>query len=151
MNDAYNEFVTHAQRELKHTGFDKIELGQAMEQYLAVLYKTINGDKIQMQNITNMLIRIINKKPLTPITEEDFELRPAFNPTENGLEEFQDLRCVRCLSVHKHNDGFYYDDEAIAFINKHGDKMFVYQGETSSRQRVELPYYPEELIVKHHE
>jgi hypothetical protein len=148
MTDAYDEFVAHATKELTLIGFDKIELGQAMEQYLAVVYKTVNGDKIQMLNITNMLTRIINKKPLSPITEDDFELRPAFNPVEGGFEEFKDLRCTRCLSVHKEGDS-YYDDEAITFINKNGDRMFVYQGDTCSRQKVELPYYPQEITIKY--
>lgn len=90
------------------------------------------------------ITRLIDRKPLSPISEADFEVETH---TE-GSRTVEIERCTRYPYLYK-MDGKYWDDRAIAFQKKDsapGDRMYIYQSGNSSKQEVELPYFPSEEV-----
>ena len=144
------EFKRHlreyAQRELELTGFSETKFGTTCLQYLDDLADVAGDDPESMKTVAGMLTRLIDKRPLSAITEEDFE-------TETHVEGSRTVeieRCTRYPYLYK-QDGRYWDDRAVAFQREDsapGDRMYVYQSGKSSKQEVELPYFPVEQIKK---
>jgi hypothetical protein len=90
------------------------------------------------------LPRLIDRRPLTAITEEDFETETY----SEGDRTVEILRCTRYPHVYK-MDGKYYDDRAVAFRRADSadtDRMYIYQSGNSSKQEITLPYFPSEEV-----
>jgi hypothetical protein len=83
-----------------------------------------------MKTVTNYTEKLIDKKPIAPITEEDFD---------------EDGRCIRYEYIYRASDGKYYNDRAIAF-KKGLSTQYIYQGQRRSKQGIGLPYVPSEEI-----
>jgi hypothetical protein len=134
----------YAERELELSGFDQTEFGRTALKLLDDLADLTRGDAETMKQLCALLPRLIDRKPLSPITEEDFELETY---TE-GDRSIEILRCTRYPYVYK-MDGKYYDDRAVAFRNAdsaESDRMYIYQNGNSSKQEIKLPYFPNEEV-----
>jgi hypothetical protein len=102
------------------------------------------GDSETMKQLCALLPRLIDRRPLTAITESDFETE-TYSEKNRTVEI---LRCTRYPYVYKIDDK-YYDDRAIAFRkanSSESDRMYIYQTNNSSKQEITLPYFPSEEI-----
>jgi hypothetical protein len=97
-----------------------------------------------MKQLCALLPRLIDRRPLTAITEDDFELETY----SEGDRTVEILRCTRYPYLYK-QDRKYWDDRAVAF-RKAGsadtDRMYIYQTANSSKQEITLPYFPREEV-----
>ena len=142
------EFKRHlreyAQRELELTGFMATEFGKTCLKFLDDLADVAGEDPESMKTVASMLTRLIDRRPLSAITEEDFETETH----SEGGRTVEIERCTRYPYLYK-QDGKYYDDRAVAFRRADSaetDRMYIYQTGNSSKQEVELPYFPREEV-----
>jgi hypothetical protein len=134
----------YAERELELSGFDQTEFGKTTLRLLADLAELTQDDLETMKQLCALLPRLIDRNPLTAITEEDFEVETY----SEGDHTVEILRCTRYPYVYKMN-GKYYDDRAVAFrrVNSaESDRMYIYQTGNSSKQEITLPYFPNEEL-----
>jgi hypothetical protein len=135
---------TYVERELKLSGFDQTEFGKTSLKLLEDLADLTQGDSETMKQLCSLLPRLIDRKPLTAITEDDFEMEIY---TE-GDRTVEISRCTRYPYVYK-MDGKYWDDRAVAFRradSAESDRMYIYQTGNSSKQEITLPYFPSEEV-----
>ena len=142
------EFKRHlreyAQRELELTGFMATEFGTTCLKFLDDLADVAGEDPESMKTVAEMLTRLIDRRPLSAITEEDFETETH----QEGDRTVEIERCTRYPYLYT-QDGRYWDDRAVAFRRADSadtDRMYVYQSGNSSKQEVELPYFPREQV-----
>jgi len=136
----------YAERELELIGFMKTEFGVTCLKFLEDLADVAGSDPVSMKAVCEMLPRLIDRRPLSAITEQDFEKETL---TE-GSRTVEIERCTRYPYLYK-QDGRYWNDRAIAFQREGAtsrERMYLYQSENSSKQEVELPYFPSEKIQK---
>ena len=130
----------YAETELALTGFDKTDFGKTVLQLLDDLSKLTDHDASTMKQLCQWLPRLIDRIPISPITEIDFELEhPGQEHSQLNL-----MRCTRYPQVYQTADGKYWDDRAVAFRfanSPETDRMFVYRPNGSKRE-ITLPYYP---------
>lgn len=103
---------------------------------MAALCELTNSNTRTMVHFTRVLEQLIEMRPLSAITETDFD-------TETN-------RCTRRSSVYRADDGMYYDDQAVVYHIKNRPDlgpMFIYQGTRSSKRRIELPYIVNPQVV----
>jgi len=134
----------YAERELELSGFDQTEFGISALKLLDDLADLTQGDPETMKQLCGMLPRLIDRRPLTAITEEDFKTETH----SEGDRSVEILRCTRYPYVYK-MDGKYYDDRAVAFRRADSadtDRMYIYQSGNSSKQEITLPYFPSEEV-----
>jgi hypothetical protein len=134
----------YAERELELSGFDQTEFGKTALKLLDDLADLTHGDPETMKQLCALLPRLIDRRPLTAITEEDFETETH----SEGDRTVEILRCTRYPYVYK-MDGKYWDDRAVAFCradSAESDRMYIYQTGNSSKQEIELPYFPCEEV-----
>jgi len=135
----------YAERELELTGFMQSEFGPACLEFLDKCADIAGSDAESMKRICEILPVLIDCRPLSPITETDFE-------TETHTEGDRDLdilRCTRYPYLYRMPDGKYYDDRAVAFRradSAENDRMYIYQAGNNSKQEVELPYFPKQEV-----
>jgi len=136
----------YAERELELTGFMQAPFGEACLDFLEKLADVAGNDPESMKQVAAIIPRLIDKQPLSAITEADFETETH---TE-GDRSVEILRCTRYPYLYK-QDGKYWDDRAVAFRkadSAESDRMYIYQSGNSSKQEVELPYFPQERIER---
>ena len=139
-----SEFKKHlkefAQKELELSGFDQTDFGKTTLTLLDNLADLSKEDPARMKDLLNLISRLIDKKVIAPLTEDDF-------PETN--DQFPEARCQRYPYAYRTLDGKYWDDRAIAFQlvdEPNSNKMYLYQSENKSKQEIKLPYYPVETI-----
>jgi hypothetical protein len=134
----------YAERELVLSGFDQTNFGKTALKLLDDLADLTQGDAETMKQLCGMLPRLINRRPLTAITEEDFDVETH----SEGDRSVEILRCTRYPYVYK-MDGKYYDDRAVSFRRADSaelDRMYIYQTVNNSKQEITLPYFPSEEV-----
>ena len=144
------EFKRHlreyAERELELTGFMQSEFGPACLEFLETCADVAGSDPESMKRVCEILPRLIDRKPLSDITEADFEIE-THTQSDRAIEI---ERCTRYPYLYK-KDGKYWDDRAVAFQREDSnpnDRMYVYQSGVSSKREVALPYFPRETVEK---
>ena len=133
----------YAEKELELIGFMQSEFGPACLEFLEKCADVAGNDPESMQKICEIIPRLIDCRPLSPITEEDFEIETHDDKT------VEILRCNRYRYLYRMVDGKYYDDRAVAFYKKsdnESDRMYIYQSNYNSKKEVTLPYFPSEEI-----
>jgi len=136
----------YAERELELIGFMETDFGKTCLKFLEDLADIAGSNPESMKAVCEILPRLIDKQPLSAITEADFETETYVEGNRSVVIE----RCTRYPYLYK-QDGKYWDDRAIAFQKEDSapkDRMYVYQNGNSSKQEVELPYFPQEKIQK---
>ena len=136
----------YAERELELTGFLQTEFGKTCLKFLDDLADVAGEDSESMKTVLEMIPRLIDKKPLSPITQNDFEIETH----TQGDRTIEIERCTRYPHLYK-KDGKYWDDRAVAFQREDSnpnDRMYVYQSGVSSKREVSLSYFPRETVEK---
>lgn len=134
----------YAEKELELIGFTESEFGEACLEFLERCADVAGNDPESMKQVVGIIPRLIDRRPLSPITEADFEMETH----ANGDRTVEILRCTRYPHLYK-MDGCYYDDRAVAFRradSAESDRMYLYQSGNSSKQQVTLPYFPTETV-----
>jgi len=135
----------YAEKELKLIGFMESEFGNVCLEFLDKCADIAGSDPESMKKICEIMPRLIDRRPLSPITEQDFEVETS-TEENNSLEIY---RCTRYPYLYRMPDGKYYDDRAIAFrraSSAETDRMYIYQTGNSSKQEIQLPYLPREEV-----
>lgn len=135
----------YAERELKLIGFMESEFGPACLEFLDKCADVAGSDPESMKRVCEIIPRLIDRKPLSVITEADFEAETH----QEGDRSLEMQRCTRYPHLYRMPDGKYYDDRAVAFRRADSaetDRMYIYQCGNSSKQEVELPYFPREEV-----
>jgi len=121
----------HAERELQLAGFMETEFGATCLEFLEGLANVADSDAESMKAVCEMLIRLISCRPITPITEDDFDCVPD----NKGR-----YVCIRYPYIYRHN-GKIYNDRHYGFILDDANKcVYIYAGEKTSKQEISLPY-----------
>jgi hypothetical protein len=140
-----NHLLEFARNELKLINFDQSELYGPILELLKQSSKVCNNDSETMKQIVYMLVRLIDREPLSPITELDFELE--YHSEGNNTVTIH--RCTRYPYVYSMGDGKYWNDRAVVFRfadSAETDKMYLYQSGNNSKQEITLPYFPVETV-----
>jgi hypothetical protein len=129
-----------ARNELKLIGFDNSDLNNPMLEFLQSAQNVCHNNPDTMKQIVNLLSKLIDRMPLSPITENDFEL-------EHQDDTITIYRCTRHPHIYSTGDGKYWNDRAIAFqFEDSNDIMYLYSSKNNSKQEITLPYFPKETI-----
>jgi len=138
------KFLKHCEHELELINLKDTDIGKSVLEFCKQMHMVGKGDKFIFDSFVNMVNRLIELKPLSPLQKEEMievELSDAGKP-------YKQLRHPRYFFVHhEENVDKYYDDRAIAFISKDGKKLYMSNGEHKSVQEITFPYYPEEKLV----
>lgn len=125
------ESVTeHTKRELELLGLHDIGLDVVVTEFIKGLHAKLGNQPSVMKTITNYVEQLIDKKPIAPITEVDFD---------------QGGRCTRYEYIYRAADGRYYNDRPVVF-KKGLDSQYIYQGQNRSKREISLPYVLSEEI-----
>lgn len=130
----------YARNELKLIGFMESNLGPEILNFLDKCAIISNSDPAVMKQICSALPTLIDCKPISAITEDDFEIIDKSDSQEL-------LQCTRYPYIYKLN-GKYYNDRAVAFVypdSKEDTKVYIYNRE-GSKQEITLPYYLTEEV-----
>ena len=119
--------LAYSKQELELIGFDKSDLSDVMLETMKKIHESVGNKPNAMKYILKMMIDLVDKKPISVITENDFD--------ENG-------RCTRCDYIYRAKDGKYYNDRAVVFKRSWEDpsEQYVYQGQNRSKKEITLPY-----------
>ena len=123
--------IEHTKRELELLGLNHIGLDATVLDFIKGLHEKLGNQPSAMMSVVKYVEQLINKKPIAPITEADFD---------------QDGRCKRCEYIYRASDGKYYNDRAVAF-KKGLDSQYIYQGQNRSKREITLPYILRENVV----
>jgi hypothetical protein len=142
MTNDWNGVLKHAEDELSLVNMKDIPLGKAM---LELLKQSIEEtrDPSMMKRFVGMVSGFVDKKLLSPVTEEDFEAVPT---RESGRDI---LKCKRSEHIFKDvEENKYYDNRAIAYLdtNKPEHLMYLYTNAHRSIREIKLPYMPQYTI-----
>ena len=139
-----DDIVEHAKNELKIMNLHKVKFGDTIITFIKELHEISGNHPQVMKSMVQSITDLIDVKPISPITEDDFKLETR---SEGGgmLEVWS---CARYPSVYK-LDGKYYDDRAVVYKTSHDslERQYIYQGGLSSRREVFLPYTVSEKVV----
>jgi hypothetical protein len=122
--------IEHTKRELELLGLNHIGLDATVVDFIKGLHGKLGNQSGAMKSIVKYVEQLIDKKPIAPITETDFD---------------EDGRCTRYEYIYRASDGRYYNDRAVVFKNGL-DSQYIYQGENRSKREISLPYVPSEEI-----
>ena len=119
--------LEYSKNELELIGFDKSELGDLILETIKKIHGSVGNKPMLFKTIIGMMNDLVDKKPISVITENDFD--------ESG-------RCTRCEYIYRDKDGKYYNDRAVVFKKTIDDpnSQYVYQGQERSKKEVTLPY-----------
>ena len=123
--------IEHTKRELKLLGLDHVGIDTVVVDFIKGLHTKLGNQPGAMKTVTNYTEKLIDKKPIAPITEADFD---------------QDGRCARYEYMYRASDGKYYNDRAVVF-KKGLDSQYIYQGQNGSKREITLPYVLHEDVV----
>ena len=116
--------LDHSRRELQLLGLDHAGIDDVVVDFIKGLQAKIGNQPGVMKSIVKYVDHLIDKKPIAPITDADFD--------EHG-------RCTRYEYIYRAEDGKYYNDQAVAFRDGMG-VQYVYQGQRRSKREITLPY-----------
>jgi len=140
--------LEYAQRELSLASFDNQPIASSALTFIKDLCDLTKCQPTTMTHFMNVLQQLIEMKPITPITETDFESQEI--DAGNGTTVTR-YACTRWSSIYKADDGKYYDDQAVVFrVKDRPDmgSMCIYQGSLSSKKEITLPYVVDPQIIE---
>ena len=119
--------LNYSKSELELIGFDKSELGDIMLETIKKIHESVGNKSVLIKTIIRMMSDLVDKKPISVITENDFD--------EGG-------RCTRYEYIYRDKDGKYYNDRAVVFKKSLDDpnSQYLYQGQERSKKEIVLPY-----------
>lgn len=132
--------LDYARNELQHMGLAAQPVGASSLAFLSDLHAITGNRPHVMKMIIQGVAGLVDKKPMSPITEADF----VEDPNGTGV-----WRCTRYPHVYKARDGKVYNDRAVVY-KPHADSLesqYIYQGNLSSKREITLPYAVKEHVV----
>jgi|SRR5210317_1773237 hypothetical protein len=123
--------LEYSQTELELLGLNHVGLDAVVIEFIKGLHAKLGNQPGAMKSIVKYVEQLIDKKPIAPITEADFD---------------QDGRCARYEYIYRATDGRYYNDRAVVF-KKGLDSQYIYQGQNRSKREITLPYILREDVV----
>ena len=123
--------LEYSQTELELLGLNHVGLDAVVIEFIKGLHAKLGNQPGAMKSIVKYVEQLIDKKPIAPITEADFD---------------QDGRCARYEYIYRATDGRYYNDRAVVF-KKGLDSQYIYQGQNRSKREITLPYILHEDVV----
>ena len=129
----FEEILAYAKTELSIMGLDTTELGPTILTLLKQMHSLTGNRPRVMHGLVGVISNLIDKKPITPITENDFD---------------EDGKCTRYPHIRRTPDGRYYNDRAVVYKKSYDDpaNRYRYSGSECSRQEIMLPYTVRETI-----
>ena len=126
--------LDYSKSELKLIGFDKSELGDIMLETIKKTHESVGNKPMLIKTIIRMMSDLLDKKPISVITESDFD---------------EDGRCTRYEYIYRDKHGKYYNDRAVVFKKSLDDpnSQYLYQGQERSKKEISLPYLLNEEVV----
>jgi hypothetical protein len=127
----YNEY---AKQELGKIGFTDTEIERSILMLLQSI-SSLHNEPSVIKGFLHMIERIVEKKPLSPLLEEELledDNGNIYHPRYNHIQKI---------------DNYYVDTRAIAFINNKGHKWYGANGIWRSSKQITFPYYPEEQVI----
>ena len=122
--------IEHTKRELELLGLNHIGLDATVVDFIKGLHEKLGNQPGAMKNIVKYVEQLIDKKPIAPITDTDFD---------------EDGQCKRYEYIYRASDGRYYNDRAVVF-KKGLEFQYIYQGQNRSKREISLPYVLSEEI-----
>lgn len=141
MNEIAQKKLEWLKEELKTNQFYGTPLGDSILKFVEETHNACKSEPMVMAGVVDIINRVFQNKPLTALNGGDEMVESTNEQGQTGV------RNKRYNSVCYEN-GKYYDDTAITFIDHHGNKYHMYQNGKSSRQEINFPYYPVETLVK---
>jgi hypothetical protein len=123
--------LEYSQTELELLGLNHMGLDAVVIEFIKGLHAKLGNQPGAIKSIVKYVEQLIDKKPIAPITEADFD---------------QDGRCARYEYIYRATDGRYYNDRAVVF-KKGLDSQYIYQGQNRSKREIKLPYILHEDVV----
>lgn len=133
--------IEYSEKELETINFDKVDIGQTVLTLIKQSAELSNYDPNMTKNIIEIILLLIDKHPISPITEVDFE-EQIFHEN-NKTKKIQ--KCTRYNSVYIDENGKCYDDNAVVFIDKDNTGTRYYT--PASKKEVKLPYFPRQEVI----
>ena len=128
------KFDEYAKQELSKIGLENTELERSIILLLQTSISLYN-DPLLVKNVLNMIERITERKPLSPLLEEELLEDVNGNIYHPRYDHIQKV------------DNYYVDNRAVGFINNKGQKWYGTNGVWRSSKQITFPYYPEEQII----
>lgn len=144
LQEYYDNWLNYIKKELKDSGFDQSDYGNKLLEYLKALFEISEGQRHIMDQLFEVTKRLAENKPITVITEADFE--PI--DVQDGKNIVVVYVCTKYPHIYRSpNDGKYYNDRAITFVDSNGNKMWMSNGQHVSTREITLPYYLQDEYV----
>lgn len=144
LKEHHEIWLNYIKNELKESGFDQSNFGPILLDYVTEIYKMSNGQPNIMEQVHDMTRRLMENKPITEITEKDFHKVDV----KDGKNIVVVDVCKKYPYIYRSpQDGKYYNDRGICFINENGNKMYMSNGQHRSTVEITLPYFLQEKFV----
>ena len=145
LKEHHENWLNYIKSELKESGFDQSKFGEKMLDYLVEMYIISEGKINVMEQLHEVTRRLMDNKPITVITEKDFHSVDVQDGSNIVVVDF----CKKYPHIYRSpQDGKYYNDRGICFVDDNGNKMYMTNGQYRSTVEITLPYYLNEQIVK---
>jgi hypothetical protein len=128
------KYDEYAKQELSKIGFGETDLERSIIMLLQSIC-SMHKDPSVIKGFLNMIERIVEKKPLSPLLEEELLEDDNGNTYHPRYDHIQKI------------DNYYVDTRAIGFVNNKGEKWYGANGVWRSSKQITFPYYPEEQII----
>jgi hypothetical protein len=130
-----NDHIDYVKQELEYNNLIKTDMGKQVLKLFETSWEFCDNNKLLVDTIITMVTRLNKKLPLLPLEEEDMVL---YQPNKGPAHK----RHKRYFPVFQSEDGKYYDEHGILFVNESGIELYCYSSEYNSRVEIEFPYYP---------
>lgn len=145
LKEHHENWLNYIKSELKESGFDQSKFGEKMVEYLVEMYIISEGRINVMEQLHEITRRLMDNKPITVITEKDF----VGTDVKDGDNIVVVDICTKYPYIYRSpQDGKYYNDRGVCFVDDNGNKMYMSNGQYRSTVEITLPYYLNEKIVK---
>jgi hypothetical protein len=129
--ELYDTRLSYYKDELNRIGFTNTEFGNSIIDYLSFLQKSTNCNGFAINKFQEIVKRLLDGMPMSPITEDDFY-----------FDEITQSRKSKRYEWAVELNGEFYDTHAIAYVNPDGSEGYREDGAYRSTKQITLPYYP---------
>ena len=136
MNEPFNQVLYDArikyyENELTLSEFINTDYGNSILNYLTFLQKSNNCNGFAINKVQELVKRLLDGMPLTPITSDDLYFDEITNTKKSRRYEW-------LVEL----NGEFYDTHAVAYVEADGSEGYREDGNYRSTKKVTLPYYP---------
>ena len=129
--ELYDTRLSYYKDELNRIGFTDTEFDSSILNYLSFLQKSNNCNGFAIGKFQELVKRLLDGVPLSPIVEDDFY-----------FDELTKTRKCKRYEWAVEMNGEFYDTHAIAYVHSDGSEGYREDSKYSSTLKITLPYYP---------